>query len=39
ELIRPSQAIVTVSRRPHAAPSANRLAGLHVSIPTREISP
>ncbi|ARR11551.1 SDR family NAD(P)-dependent oxidoreductase [Xanthomonas citri] len=35
----PGQAIVTVSRRPHAAPSASRLAGLHVSIPTREISP
>ncbi|PPT30344.1 SDR family NAD(P)-dependent oxidoreductase [Xanthomonas arboricola] len=35
----PGQAIVTVSRRMHAAPSADRLAGLHFPIPTREISP
>ncbi|WP_435014837.1 SDR family NAD(P)-dependent oxidoreductase [Xanthomonas arboricola] len=35
----PGQAIVTVSRRLHAAPSADRLAGLHFPIPTREISP
>ncbi|SBV51712.1 aklaviketone reductase [Xanthomonas bromi] len=35
----PGQAIVTVSRRPQAAPSASRLAGLQVPIPTREISP
>ncbi|WP_234879530.1 hypothetical protein, partial [Xanthomonas perforans] len=35
----PGQAIVTVSRRPPAAPSASRLAGLQFPIPTREISP
>ncbi|QJD67295.1 SDR family oxidoreductase [Xanthomonas campestris pv. badrii] len=35
----PGQPIVTVSRRPHAAPSADRLAGLHLPITTREISP
>ncbi|MCE4371018.1 SDR family NAD(P)-dependent oxidoreductase [Xanthomonas hortorum] len=35
----PGQPVVTVSRRLHAAPSADRLAGLHFPIPTREISP
>ncbi|MCC8442652.1 SDR family oxidoreductase [Xanthomonas cannabis] len=35
----PGQPIVTVSRRLPSAPSVDRLAGLHLPIPTREMSP